>query len=239
VLAVPTVGSPSARDYIRTPAPGRERSWREAELCVIDLETTGLDAAVDEIVSFAALQIADGRLRLDDARYQLIRPHRMPDAETIRIHGLRSSDLVNAPTLSAALDGLLEALTGKALVAHVASVEEAFLGAALGQHGIRLSNPIIDTAALAAELQRRRRQPPGVPIGLSSLARGLGLPVHRPHHADGDALTTAQVFLALATHLDAFAPQTVGSLESYRRAPRGWSALRPALARALTRLTTR
>jgi DNA polymerase III subunit epsilon len=239
VLAVPSVGSPSARNYLRTPPPGRERPWREAELCVVDLETTGLDAAVDEIVSFAALQIADGRLRLDDARYQLIRPHRMPDAETIRIHGLRSSDLVNAPTLSATLDGLLEALTGKALVAHVASVEEAFLGAALGQHGIRLSNPIIDTAALAAELQRRRRQPRGDPIGLSSLARGLGLPVHRPHHAEGDALTTAQVFLALATHLDAFAPQTVGSLESYGRAPRGWSAVRPALARALARLTTR
>jgi DNA polymerase III epsilon subunit-like protein len=28
--------------------------------------------------------------------------------------------------------------------------------------------------------------------------------VHRPHHAGGDALTTAQVFLALATHLEAF-----------------------------------
>jgi DNA polymerase-3 subunit epsilon len=125
------------------------------------------------------------------------------------------------------------------LVAHVASVEEAFLGAALRQHGLRLSNRIIDTAALASELQRRRRQPRTDPTDLSSLARGLGLPVHRPHHADGDALTTAQVFLALATHLDAFAPQTVGSLESYRRAPRGRSALRPAVRRMLTRLTGR
>ena len=39
------------------------------------------------------------------------------------------------------------------------------------------------------------------------------LPAHRPHTADGDALTTAQVFLALATHLDALEPQTVGSLQ--------------------------
>ena len=236
---MPAVGSRGGGAYMATPAPAPATPWREAEFCVIDLETTGLDAAVDEIVSFAALPIAGGSLRLEGFRYQLICPRRMPEAETIRIHGLRSRDLIDAPPLSAVLDGLLQALTGRVMVAHVASVEEAFLGAALRKHGLRLSNRIIDTAALACELQRRRRQPRTDPTDLSSLARGLGLPVHRPHHADGDALTTAQVFLALATHLDAFAPQTVGSLESYRRAPRGWPALRPVVRRILTRLTRR
>ena len=48
---------------------------------------------------------------------------------------------------------------------------------------------------------------------LSVLARSLNLPVHRPHHADGDALTTAQVFIALATHLETLeSPLTVGRL---------------------------
>ena len=37
---------------------------------------------------------------------------------------------------------------------------------------------------------------------LAAVARRLGLPSHRPHTADGDALTTAQVFLALGAHLD-------------------------------------
>jgi DNA polymerase-3 subunit epsilon len=208
---------------------------------VIDLETTGLDPAVNEMVSFAALQIADGRLRLNDARYEHIRPRRMPDAQAIRIHGLRSSDLVAAPALSEVLDGLLEALTGKALVAHVASIEAGFLAAALRDHGLRLVNPIIDTAAVAAELFRRRGQPvlDLESIGLSELARALGLPVHRPHHADGDALTTAQVFLALATHLDVLEAQTVGSLERYGKRAGGASTLRPTLARGLARLTRR
>ena len=44
------------------------------------------------------------------------------------------------------------------------------------------------------------------------MARDLGLPIHRPHHADGDALTTAQAFIALATHLEAFGFETLGSL---------------------------
>jgi len=194
-------------------------------------------------VSFAALQIAHGRLRLNDVRYQLIRPSRMPDAETIRIHGLRGSDLAQAPALTEALDGLLEAMTGKALVAHVASIETGFLAAALRANGLRLVNPIVDTAALAAELFRRRGQPvlDVETIGLSPLARALGLPVHRPHHADGDALTTAQVFLALATHLDMLEPQSVGSLERYgKRTRRGpGPTVRRGLAHGLTRLKRR
>src|SRR5438552_663830 len=105
------LASPIVTAYMRTPPPAPTKPWRESEFCVIDLETTGLDPEVDEIISFATLQIAGGLLRLGDARYQLIRPRRMPDAETIPIHGLRSSDLVRAPTLSEALDGLLEALT--------------------------------------------------------------------------------------------------------------------------------
>lgn len=237
-MTTPVVASPAASVYQRTPPPARTAPWREARFCVIDLELTGLDPALDSIVSFAALQIADGRLRLSDLRYQLIRPARMPDAETIRIHGLRHSDLVEAPTLSDVLDGLLEALTGNALVAHVAAVEKGFLDAALQAHGLRLLNPVIDTAGLAAELLRRRGVSGPDQADLSSLARSLGLPIHRPHHADGDALTTGQVFLALASHLDALEPQTVGSLERYATRARDWPA-QQALHRLLGRLNQR
>lgn len=235
-MAQPALASPAVTAYRRTAPPEPTVSWRAAEFCVIDLETTGLDPAVDEMVSFAALQIAHGRLRLNDARYEHIRPRRMPDAQAIRIHGLRSSDLVDAPELSEVLDGLLEALTGKALVAHIAAIERGFLAAALHPYGLRLSNPIVDTAALASELFRRRGEQLPDSVGLSPLARALGLPVHRPHHADGDALTTAQVFLALATHLDGLERQTVGSLAGYGNRTRGWSTLRPALARGVARL---
>jgi DNA polymerase III subunit epsilon len=220
---------------MRTPPPELEVPWRTAEFCVVDLETTGLDPAVDEIISFATLQIAAGRVRLNDAGYRHVCPRRMPEGETIRIHGLRSADLVDAPPLSAVLDELVEALTGRVLVAHVAEIERGFLGAAFELHGLRLVNPVVDTAALAAELFRRRREPVPETTALSSLAHALGLPVHRPHHADGDALTTAQVFLALATHLDALEPQTVKSLARAGARSLG----RSTLLRRVARLTKR
>jgi DNA polymerase III subunit epsilon len=194
-------------------SPGPDTPWREAGFCVVDLETTGLDPDHDEIISFAALHIDGGRVRLDDALYRLVRPERMPRRDTILIHGLRSAELLDAPSLSESLEELLEALAGRALVAHVASVEVGFLGAALHGTGRRLDNPVIDTDPLAAELFRGRGERPPRPYPLGALAEALALPVHRPHEADGDALTTAQVFIALATHLDRASPQTVGSLE--------------------------
>jgi DNA polymerase III subunit epsilon len=222
--------------YAETPPPDPSTPWRRADFCVVDFETTGLDPASDEVISFAALHIGRGRLHLEDARYQLIRPRRMPGRETILIHGLRRAELVEAPSLAEALDGLLEALTGRAMVAHVASIEAGFLGAALGEYGIRLINPIIDTAALAAELFRLRDQGPTGALGLTPLAQTLGLPVHRPHEADGDALTTAQIFLALAAHLDQFSPQTVGSMERLSHRTQSRVPLRRALRRLRRRM---
>jgi DNA polymerase-3 subunit epsilon len=134
----------------------------------------------------------------------------MPDADTIVIHGLREVDLAGAPPLCETLGELEEALAGRVLVAHVASVERGFLEGAFGE----LANPVVDTARLAAELLTLRGRRPPETVALDPLAGELGVPSHRPHTADGDALTTAQVFLALATHLDAFKPQTVGSLQS-------------------------
>jgi DNA polymerase-3 subunit epsilon len=206
--------SPEAREYLSADLPGAQSGWRETDFTVLDFETTGLDPSRDEIISFATVTVSDGRVRLDDARYELVRPKVMPGWDTVRIHGLREADLEDAPSLSEHIGTLLAALTGRVLVAHVAAIERGFLEAALQPSGIELRNPIVDTAALAAELNRRRRRAPpkNDPVGLDDLARSLGLPVHRRHTADGDTLTTAQAFIALATHLDSFEPQTLGTL---------------------------
>lgn len=204
--------SPAARAYARATLPSPTTPWREAPYIVVDLETTGLDPRRDEIISFAAVPIDDGRVVVGDARSAIIRPRRMPGAETIRIHGLRPADLADARPLPEVLDVVLEGLIGRVLVAHVAWVERGFLSAALRSVGARLAEPVLDTAALAryALGPDEGTAGPGLPLG--DAARKLGLPVHSPHHAEGDALTTAQLFLALATRLDHVEPQTVGSL---------------------------
>ncbi|MDP9228017.1 MAG: exonuclease domain-containing protein [Actinomycetota bacterium] len=245
-MALTSLDSPSARNYQRAPLPAPSTPWREAEFCVVDVELTGLNPVVHEIISFAVVRVVAGRVRLADTLYRTVRPRRMPEADSIRIHGLREIDLEHAPTFSEVLDELLEALTGRVMVAHVAAIDESFLRAGLRAHGVTLRNPVLDTAALAVELRRRRRLPsswqtPRLPSryaesspGLSDLARTLGLPAHRPHQADGDALTAAQVFLALATHFETLEqPLTLAALQQLNErglAPQGRSLPRRVAA---------
>jgi DNA polymerase-3 subunit epsilon len=144
----------------------------------------------------------------------------MPRAETIRIHGLRAVDLETAAPLEESLDLMLEALAGRFLVANVAWVERRFLSAALGARGIELRGPVLDSDVLSQAVPDRVKDPEEESLRVggtsgprqSREARRLGLPVHRPHHADGDALTAAQIFIATVAHLDRAEPQTVGSL---------------------------
>lgn len=210
--------SAAARAYAEAPLPGRRSDWREVPWAVVDLETTGLDAGADEIVSLAVVPVEGGRALPGAALYREVRPLRPHPDATVRIHGIRPADLEHAPSLDAVLDELLGALSGRLLVAHAAVVERGFLGPALASRGVRLRGEIADTRELG-RVWLAASEPGSVAprLGLGELAAKLGLPAHRPHHALGDALTTAQVFLALATHLEHRGRLPVGRLLSLQR----------------------
>jgi DNA polymerase-3 subunit epsilon len=201
--------------------PGRRRSrgrtpWRLAHFCVVDLELTGLDPEHDEIISFAAVPIDAGRVVAGNAVYGLSRSTRALPEESVLVHGIRTVDLADAPPLDEAIEPLLAVMAGRVPVAHAAWIERSFLDPVMRRHGVRLPGPILDTRDLGQLLARERGGSSEAP-SLTALARGLGLPVHRPHHALGDALTTAQVFIALATLLDGYEPQTVRTLSLARK----------------------
>jgi DNA polymerase-3 subunit epsilon len=204
--------SAAAGAYRRARRPSGRTPWRRAAFCVVDLETTGLDPRRDAIIAWSAVPVDGGRIVLGGAREGLARPVDGVPPASVRIHGLRESDLAAAPPLSEAADALLEAMAGRVLVAHAAWVERAFLSRALRSRGARLRGPVVDTSVLGRLWlsERDGGAPPALPLG--ELARALALPIHRPHSAAGDALTTAQAFIALAAHLDSLGGETVRSL---------------------------
>jgi DNA polymerase III subunit epsilon len=205
-------GGEVARAYRDAPRTPRGTPWREASFCVVDLELTGLDPRRHEIVSWGAVCIDGGRVVCGSAAEGLVRPLRGVPAEAVRVHGLRTADLADAPPLHEALDELLAVMAGRVLVAHAAWVERAFLGRALRASGVRLRSPVLDTCALGRLWLAGTGARPPATLSLAGLATALGLPSHRPHEASGDALTTAQVFVALATLLEGAGPETVGTL---------------------------
>ncbi|MEA2196988.1 MAG: polymerase subunit epsilon, partial [Solirubrobacteraceae bacterium] len=139
------------------------------------------------------------------------RPTHPPKHDAVLVHKLRLADLVDAPEVQHAVDLVLEMLAGRVPVFHTAVIERAFLLPLLAGRRVRLPAPA-DTEVLGRLWLRERdgRAPPG--IALARLSETLGLPAEPPHHALGDAVTTAQAFVALATHLDRLSPQTVSSL---------------------------
>ena len=203
--------SPEAVLYARAPRDKGKTPWRDARYCVVDLELSGLDPLNDEIISFAAVPIDNGRVIAGGALYGLCRPTRPLPEGSILIHGLRTVDLDEAPPFDEAIQPLLSAMAGRVIVAHVAWVERSFLSRAFERQGIRLREPSLDTYELGRLLALASEEP-SAPMDLGELAQSLSLPVHRPHHALGDALTTAQVFIAIVTHLDELSSETVRSL---------------------------
>jgi DNA polymerase III subunit epsilon len=181
--------------YLRTALPASSLPWRQASFAVLGLEATGPDPRRDQLVSVACVPVERGKAIIGKASEATIRP----GAE--------------------ALEPIVEALTGRVLVAHGASRHVGFLSAILRVAGLRLHGQALDTAALAAWVPRRAPadgdgpwSPADISPGLSEAASAMGLPVHRLHEAGGEALTTAQLFMALAGKLERVEPQSVGSL---------------------------
>lgn len=179
----------------QTPSEG---PWRDAHLSVVDIETTGLGRR-DEIVSVGVVHVSEGRIT-PETFYEVVRPARAISPESMCVHGLTKDELAGAPEFAQIVPRLRDAISGSVVVAHAAWVERAFLNRALRPFGEQIPAQLVDTAALARSVGLAppgRREP-----SLEALSRRLELPVHTPHHALGDAQTTAQVLLALVARLE-------------------------------------
>ena len=172
--------------------------WRKATFSVIDIETTGLHLVKDEILSIGVVHIRGGRIGADST-YEVCSPSRAISPEAMKVHCLTTADLADAANVEDVTGSVAEHLKGTVIVAHAAWVERAFLNRALRSAGQKLPRQLVDTAALARAakvVDATDREP-----SLEALAMCLNVPVHTPHHALGDAATTAVVLLALIARL--------------------------------------
>ena len=201
----------AAAAFAATPMPARRTPWREARWCALDLELTGLDPSENDIIAIGAVPIEDGRVLLGEAAYTLVRSDRRSEHGAVLVHKLRRVDLADAPALEEALEQLFSVLAGCVPVFHTATVERSFLAPRFAARRVRLPDAA-DTEVLGRVWLRGRDGDAPPWLSLAQVADLLGLPAEPPHHALGDALTTAKSFIALASHLDAVSPQTVGTL---------------------------
>jgi DNA polymerase-3 subunit epsilon len=177
------------------------KSWREASFAIVDLETTGLDPRTHEVLSVGVVPVEGGRIIVGRAFYSTVRPLVAPDSRTVVVHGIRPVDAAAARPADEVASELVEQLGDRILVAHVADIERGFLTAWLRDLSYQPGR-VVDTDILTRLVISRRGGPlVEAHVGLGAAATRFGLPEHRRHHALGDALTTAQLFIATATLL--------------------------------------
>jgi len=171
-------------------------------LLALDVETTGLVAGHDRVVSVGWVPVDGDRVDLAGARRYVVRGD--DPGAAAEIHGLTRDDLAAGTPLPAVLRELRRALEGRALLAHHATFDVTFLRAAYAEVGERLPRvPVVDTLTLHKRLLRAdgpAEWPPGA-LRLWQARERLGMPEGRAHDALGDALACAELYLGQVAEL--------------------------------------
>ncbi len=199
--------SPIAEAYA---AANRGRFSRKAELTevraiVLDSETTGFRVGADRLLSAAIGEVRGLEFQVSSLRSWLICQPPIAGNESFKIHGILPCDTAAARAEGEVLNELLPLLGGDLLIGHHIGFDAAMLDEALRRNfGVRLKNPLVDTALLAMSVLDAFR-PTGYgnqrPPTLDEVCAHLGITMTARHTAAGDVFTTAEVFLTLAARL--------------------------------------
>ncbi|MBN7796591.1 3'-5' exonuclease [Parahaliea mediterranea] len=193
-------GTPLADCWAR-PWPSTRQAWLDYEYLVCDAEMSALEVARGELLSLGWVVVEGGQVRLDSAAHHLVAASRSV-GQSAGIHQLRDCDLHGAEPEALVLRRLCEAARGRILVFHHAPLDLAYLDRASRRlFSAPLLLPYLDT--LAIEQRRRERldtaPQPGA-LTLTACRRRYGLPDYPAHNALVDAVATAELLLAIASH---------------------------------------
>jgi DNA polymerase-3 subunit epsilon len=187
------------RDYLATPFADPKCDFRQITYTALDFETTGLDPNQDELLSFGIVDMVGMSINLSTAQHEIIMPEGAIPEESAVIHEIMDDQAAEGINLAHAVELLLSRLAGKVLIAHYAKLELGFLNAACQKlYGCEFLIPTVDTLMLGHRwIEQRNLYLQQSDLRLTSLRTRFNLPRYKAHNALTDALSTAELFLAL------------------------------------------
>jgi DNA polymerase-3 subunit epsilon len=171
----------------------------------LDAETTGFDIAKDRMLSLALIEVRSGRLQMASSVKWLIYQPAAAMTSAVSVHGILPAETATGRQEADVVRDLLPLLHGAVLVGHHVAFDAAMITAALKRnYRVSLRNPILDTANLAmvaVDAFAKTGYPGQRAPSLDEVCAQCGItPVER-HTAEGDAFTTAMLFLTLCARL--------------------------------------
>jgi len=189
-------------DFLAAPFPDLGADFRDVEFVALDLETTGLDARTDEILSIGMVSMHGCRVDLATASHYLVTPTRAVPESSAVIHQITDDQAARGRPLAEVLPLVLSRLAGRVLLGHHVGIERSFLNAACQSvYGGRLLVPLADTEAMVRRWMTERNRPIAQGgLRLHALREQFGLPRYKAHDALIDALATAELFCAFVAN---------------------------------------
>lgn len=177
--------------------PDKHAAIQDCPMLAIDLETTGLNARKDHIVSVGWVPVRAREIVLAEAKQYLVQSP-ISVGQSATIHGLLDRDLTNALPLENVLVELLDNYAGYIFVAHHAGLEKSFLQRATHRNfGQAAKMRFIDTMAVERFwLQQKGMAAKNTTLNLSACLQRHHLPAGPQHAALEDAYGCALLLLA-------------------------------------------
>jgi DNA polymerase III epsilon subunit family exonuclease len=190
------------------------------DFVAFDLETTGLERDVDEIIEIGAVRVRAGAV--EATMSCLIKAEKALTPLVESLTGIDKAMLADAREPRAGLEEFLAFAGELPLVAHNSDFDAAFLEHALSKLGLpRLANPVFDSLLLA-----RVAWPSMDSHRLENLVDRLGIPQQKAHRALPDAEQAARLWLKAQEKLAGYSPRTLSVLARLLTAgPPQWRAL--------------
>jgi DNA polymerase-3 subunit alpha (Gram-positive type) len=170
---------------------------RALEYVIVDIETTGLEPAANEITEVAALRVEKGEIR--DVYASLIKINCPLPEEIKKLTGITDEMLrESGRDKGEVLRGFLNFVKDTPLIAHNIEFDVPFLGYHLKEGlAATLKNPLVCTLRLSRKLI------PGLPSHkLGSVAEYFKIPTPLTHRASADVEVTYQLWLKLIELLE-------------------------------------
>ncbi|MDN3644640.1 exonuclease domain-containing protein [Pontixanthobacter aestiaquae] len=190
---------PALQRYVEADWPARDCPVAEAPFLALDFELDGLRK--DSHLLQAGYAPFKGRIiSLSDAQSVDIQSDADLDPEAVAIHMIGEQRAALGRPITEVAPMLIEALAGRILVAHAATIEQTALQrAVMSVLGVRLPIRVICTLVLERELHPNLVD--GEPYRLNSCRARYGLPEYRAHDALTDAIAAAELFQAQLSRL--------------------------------------
>lgn len=156
---------------------------------VFDLETTGLNPAVDEIIEIGAVKIVDGKLTETFSCF--VKPSKPIPAEATAINNITNAMVASAYKINQVFPDFYKFCEGAILVGHNAiEFDCKFLDVIAKKMGYKLTDERLDTLMMSREKLSHLRF-----HNLKTICGYLGVELIGAHRAVNDTIATAQVFL--------------------------------------------